>query len=62
MGADIICCRDPPYLHDERSSVGEYGEHEMTPEQHEELLEVLSGIEGNKGNLGGWLPLEWKSY
>jgi len=36
---------DPPYLHETRSTTGEY-HFEMTVEQHEELLEVLAGIEG----------------
>jgi DNA adenine methylase len=37
---------DPPYLHETRSSKGEYGEHEMTPEQHETLLHCLHRIKG----------------
>lgn len=37
---------DPPYLAETRSSTGEYGEHEMTPKQHEELLGCLLAIEG----------------
>lgn len=36
---------DPPYLHETRSSTGEY-RHEMTREQHAELLETLAGITG----------------
>ncbi len=36
---------DPPYLHETRSSTGEYM-HEMTPEQHIELLHCLNEIEG----------------
>ena len=36
---------DPPYLHETRASTGEY-EHEMSVEQHEELLKALGGIEG----------------
>lgn len=34
---------DPPYLHETRSTTGEY-KHEMTNEHHRELLEVLSGL------------------
>lgn len=37
---------DPPYLHETRSSTGEYGAHEMTADQHSELLETLLGIKG----------------
>jgi DNA adenine methylase len=37
---------DPPYLHETRSSTGEYGNHEMTVEQHRRLLECLSRIQG----------------
>lgn len=36
---------DPPYLHETRSTTGEYT-HEMTALQHEELLVHLSDIEG----------------
>lgn len=36
---------DPPYLHETRSSTGEY-EHEMTYEQHEALLHYLHRIRG----------------
>jgi DNA adenine methylase len=36
---------DPPYLHETRATTGEY-EHEMTAEQHAELLTALAGIKG----------------
>lgn len=36
---------DPPYLHDTRSSVGEY-QHEMSYADHKELLCVLSSVKG----------------
>jgi DNA adenine methylase len=36
---------DPPYLHETRATTGEY-EHEMTDEQHGELLEVLGSVKG----------------
>jgi len=36
---------DPPYLHETRATIGEY-EHEMTREDHAELLGVLGGIKG----------------
>lgn len=37
---------DPPYLHETRATTKEYGEHEMTAEQHGELLETISQIKG----------------
>ncbi|MBL8856455.1 MAG: DNA adenine methylase [Planctomycetaceae bacterium] len=36
---------DPPYLHETRSTTGEY-HFEMSEEQHRELLQVLTQIEG----------------
>lgn len=36
---------DPPYLHETRATTGEY-QHEMTTEQHAELLAVLGSIKG----------------
>lgn len=36
---------DPPYLHETRNSTGEY-QHEMTREQHAELLKTLEKIQG----------------
>lgn len=36
---------DPPYLHETRSTTGEYSR-EMSREQHAELLGVLAGIKG----------------
>lgn len=44
-GAKTLFYCDPPYLHETRSTTGEY-HFEMTVEQHEELLSVLAGIEG----------------
>ncbi len=37
---------DPPYVHGTRSTTTEYGDHEMTEEQHEQLLAILSDIKG----------------
>lgn len=37
---------DPTYLHETRATTGEYGEYEMTSEQHGNLLEVLSLLTG----------------
>ncbi len=53
---------DPPYLHETRSTVGEY-RFEMTKFQHVELLETLAKIEG-KFMLSGYpsqLYLEWQN-
>jgi len=36
---------DPPYLHETRVTTGDYA-HEMTADQHRELLETLAGIKG----------------
>lgn len=44
-GPNTLFYLDPPYLHETRSTKGEY-KHEMLREDHESLLEVLSGIEG----------------
>lgn len=52
---------DPPYVHETRSSTGQYA-FEMSLEQHRELLEILSGIEG-KFMLSGYqcdLYREWE--
>lgn len=37
---------DPPYLHETRSTTKEYGEYEMTVEDHERLLQTLAKIKG----------------
>jgi DNA adenine methylase len=42
---DTVFYCDPPYLHETRATVGEY-DHEMTDQQHMDLLELLSVIEG----------------
>ena len=59
-GPNTLFYCDPPYLHETRSTTGEY-EFEMTVDQHRRLLEVLSGIEG-KFMLSGYpseLYAEW---
>jgi DNA adenine methylase len=45
-GPRTLVYADPPYLHTTRSTTKEYGEHEMSMEQHEELLTTLSQIKG----------------
>lgn len=44
-GPDTLFYLDPPYLHSTRATTGEY-DHEMTEEQHWELLNELPGIKG----------------
>lgn len=44
-GPQTLCYLDPPYLHETRATTGEY-EHEMTAEDHDDLLLLLSQIEG----------------
>lgn len=48
---------DPPYMHETRSSTGEYGEFEMSDEQHENLLHCLSTIKGKFILSGYWSTL-----
>lgn len=60
--ATLFYC-DPPYLHETRSTTTEYGEDEMTPEQHEQLLKILAGIKG-KFMLSGYdstLYEDWRA-
>lgn len=51
---------DPPYLHETRSTTGEYA-HEMTAEHHKELLILLNSIEGKFMLSGYHSPMydEW---
>lgn len=44
-GPDTFFYLDPPYLHETRVTTGDY-EHEMTEEQHKELLSLLMNIKG----------------
>lgn len=65
---------DPPYLHETRSTVGEYGQHEMSVEQHKDLLNCLESIKGKFMLSGyrselynltsahcGWTPHEYET-
>lgn len=45
-GKDLFAYFDPPYMPETRTSKGEYGAFEMTPEQHEELLDALASMKG----------------
>ena len=44
-GPDTLVYADPPYVHATRVTTDDYA-HEMTTEQHVELLETLAGIRG----------------
>lgn len=52
-GPDTLFYLDPPYLHETRSTTGEYA-HEMGGAQHGELLDLLSTIKG-KFLLSGYM-------
>lgn len=45
-GPDTLFYLDPPYLHETRVTKKEYGENEMTQEQHAELLGVIAECKG----------------
>ncbi len=60
-GENTLFYCDPPYVHETRSTTGEY-KFEMTQDQHRELLDVLASIEG-KFMLSGYpseLYQEWE--
>ena len=60
-GPNTLFYCDPPYVHETRSTTGEYF-HEMSEDQHRKLLDVLAGIEG-KFMLSGYassLYGEWE--
>jgi len=44
-GPDTLFYLDPPYLHETRATTGEYA-HEMSADEHEELLTTLRQIKG----------------
>lgn len=52
---------DPPYLPETRSSGGEYKQYEMTPAQHEDLLERLCEVKG-KFILSGYRSSMYDRY
>lgn len=60
-GENTLFYCDPPYVHETRSTTGEYA-FEMTEQQHRELLDLLAGISG-KFMLSGYpstLYQEWE--
>lgn len=45
-GPNTLFYLDPPYLPEVRSAQAVWGQFEMTKEQHEELLDVINGVQG----------------
>jgi DNA adenine methylase len=45
-GPNTLFYLDPPYVHDTRMTTGEYGDQEMTLQEHEELVDTLQGCAG----------------
>jgi DNA adenine methylase len=71
-GPQTLFYLDPPYLHETRSTTGEY-QYEMSDEQHRSLLKLLSGISGkfmlsgyhsdlydNSAAMHGWHCIEFE--
>jgi DNA adenine methylase len=59
-GPNTLFYCDPPYVHDSRSTTGEY-HHEMNEDQHHKLLGILAGIEG-KFMLSGYPSMLYTEY
>lgn len=59
-GPETLFYLDPPYLHETRATTGEYL-HEMTRDQHENLLLILAGIKG-KFLLSGYDSELYRQY
>jgi DNA adenine methylase len=55
-GAQTLYYCDPPYLHETRTCPGAYA-HEMTEEDHRELLRILDNVEGKVMLSGYFSPL-----
>jgi DNA adenine methylase len=45
-GPDFLVYCDPPYVHETRSTTGEYGDFEMNLDDHKKLLLSLAGLKG----------------
>jgi DNA adenine methylase len=45
-GENTLFYLDPPYVPETRTSKDTYGPHEMTPDDHADLLDVASGLRG----------------
>lgn len=59
-GEQTLFYLDPPYLHETRASTGEY-QHEMTNDDHAELLSLLAGIKG-RFILSGYDSTMYREY
>lgn len=70
-GKKTLFYLDPPYMHEARKSKKTYGDDEMTPEQHAELLGVCCQCKGMvmisgydtplyREHLGDWQRHEWE--
>ena len=59
-GEQTLFYLDPPYLHETRATTGEY-KHEMTADDHGELLTVLASIKG-KFLLSGYDSKMYQNY
>jgi len=60
-GPKTLFYLDPTYLDETRVSHGEYGEHEMSPEDHHELSKALADIKG-KFLLSGYPSTMYAEY
>jgi DNA adenine methylase len=45
-GPNTLFYLDPPYLPEVRAAQGVFGKYEMTPDQHQELLDVVGSVQG----------------
>jgi DNA adenine methylase len=45
-GANTLFYLDPPYVHETRATTTEYGDHEMSMEDHTKLLNVIAACKG----------------
>jgi len=45
-GPNTLFYLDPPYVHETRSTTYEYGDHEMSLDQHRELIDAVLAAEG----------------
>ena len=44
-GPNTLFYLDPPYVHETRSTIYEYGDHEMSIEQHQELIAAVKNVQ-----------------
>lgn len=53
---------DPPYLHETRTAPKVYGDFEMSPDEHEELLTTLANLNGGRFLLSGYRSKMYDSF